>query len=377
MSKAPATGTTTLSVSGYNLYTECGEKYRLQNIEKLRPIVNMSWFIYGNAFDEGANTILLGRPDLAKVNAQKVLARIFKEPTEFIKKDYDGELLNEVTKANLLERAKADGYPGESIDALVERCFDKGYKNLSDRQREALTQACYESLREKLFLMLDAFERQIMPMIISVEGVQTKIAWTDDKGHAYRGVLDLPADIVGYGPLVADNKTSSNPAQDYPENSVRESMQLAVYAKVTGKSKGAYFVFDKQIRKNRVKVCQKCSNEAVTTAKTCNVNTTEVVEGKVKKVRCDGEWTETIKPECIVTIRIDDISDEQKNLCQSALTSVADAIAANVYPKNLKSCVKTFGFGERAYEVKCPYYNKCRFNSDEGLKKSEYKKEVK
>lgn len=359
----------TLSVSSYNTYIECGEKYRLHYVERLRPMTSMSWLTFGSAFDEGANALALkiGDPYLL---SDKVLKRLFSEPTEFIKKDYDGELLSPEIKASLLERAKTLGYPGDSIDALIERCFEKGFKNISEVQREVLTLACYESLKVKLFLMLDAFQSKILPMIEKVEGVQQFISWTDEKGFNYRGVLDLPAVIKGHGPLIADNKTSSNPFQDYPEASVRNSMQLAVYAKVTGKTKGAYFVFDKQIKKNRIRTCFSCGViSANSRVKTC--------DAKLQTQRCGGDFTDTIKPECAVTIVIDDIAQEEMNICQSALTSVSEGIAAEVYPKNLKACRKTYGFGPSAYEVLCPYFNKCRKNSNEGLKQLPPEKEYK
>ena len=356
-----------LSVSSYNTYTECPKKFENQFIKGIRPITQPSALIFGSAVDKGLNSLLLGEDNPFEA-CQKELRRCLTEQTEFLPSDYDGELLDEKTKMDLLKKCRELGYKGENIDSLVSTLLSKPFKELSENQRKALALCCFESLKEKAKLMLEAYETKVLPLIDRVEGVQQKIEWEDSEGNKFVGVLDLPADVKGFGPLIADNKTASNPHRDYGPECVKHSFQLAVYAGATGKTRGGYFVLDKNIKKNRVKTCARCGHTSTGRHKTCDAELPpeSLHNPEPYYVRCNGEWIETIRPEVSVIIRIDDIPMEEIQIAQSAMSDVARAVKSGNFPKNLKQCRVMYG----TKEVRCPYYEYCRNGSMEGLKKT-------
>ncbi len=359
-----------LSVSAYNLFVECGHKFYLERILGISPVVQMSFLVFGTAVDKGCNALLANESeDKAIEICNQELQRLLTQPFDFIPDDYDGELIDidEGTSADLLKKCKALGYPGDNIHELAQTLQEKGYEGRSENQNKAYSLLCHASLKIKAALAIRAYLLHVMPLITKVEGIQLEINWEDEKGNKYKGYLDAPVELKGHGPLIGDNKTSGNVFRDYPPDSVRKSFQLAIYAGVTGKTRGAYFVMDKKIKKNRIKTCDKCANISSSTHKTCPVERPETIDGKVKTVRCNGNWNETIDPECNITVVVDDIPEEQIAISQRALTSVSECVKAGVFPMNLESCTTTYGFGPTAKTVKCGFYDYCRSGSMNGL----------
>lgn len=353
-----------LSISGYNTYMECPAKFELHYIQKLRPIVQPSYFVFGSAVDSGLNALLKPSDIDPYEAAAKELERLKNEIVEFLPTDYDGEIIED--KAELLKQIQALGYKGDDVDGLVQALQAKPFSSLSEMQRKALALCNYESLRVKARLMIDAYRKRILPLINETTDVQKELRWVDDKGNAFVGVVDGIFDIKGQGILIGDNKTSGNPRRDYAPDSVRSSFQLGMYSKVEGIKKAAYFVMGKQLKKNRVKTCSVCGNDGTGKRhKTCDAIVPASIQGlnPPSDVRCNGEWTETIKPEVEIHIVIDDLSPQEQELGQKALTNVAESIKAGCFPQNLKSCRQKFGPRESV----CPYYNYCRNGSTEGL----------
>lgn len=341
-----------LSISSYNTYVECPFKYKMDKIERLRPKRQPSYFIFGSAVDRGLNAMLLedGSPLEA---CEDELVRLITTDIEFLPMDYDGEIIDDVTKKKLLEVVKTFGYTGDDVDSLVSSLFAKGQENLSDNQRKALALCCTASLKAKAKLMLDAYKRHVMPTIRKVESVQKELRWVDAHGNEFIGVVDMIADGV-----VRDNKTASRP---YDSDAVRTSAQLAIYTRVLNKDRAGFFVMEKMIRKNRVKTCKECGNDGTGKRhKTCD---------RVLSVgqRCNGEWSETIKPEVAIQFLTDVVPKHEQDITQEALTGVAESIKAGCFPKNLKSCRVKYG----TKEVKCPYFEFCRTGSKHGLVKLE------
>lgn len=342
-----------LSISSVQTYLECPRKFKLSYIDRIRPVIQPSYFVFGSAVDKGLNALLedKGSPLAA---CDEELKRLVIEQIEFFPIDYDGELLDEATKTVLLGKCRELGFKGDSVDTLVAQLIPR-QGELKDSQRKALALCCAASLREKAKLMFDAYRKRVLPLIGRVESVQQEIRWRDANGNEFVGILDLPAEIEGHGSLIADNKTTSRP---YESDSVRTSPQLAIYAKVTGKTKAAFFVMEKMIRKNRLKTCSKCGNDGTGKRfKTCDA----IVDGD----RCGGEWTETIRPEVNIQVIVDDIPQSEMNIVQESMTGVAEAIKAGAFPKNIKACEVRFG----AKKSRCPYHQYCRSGDMEGLAK--------
>jgi hypothetical protein len=350
-----------ISYSGMNLYSECAYKYRLQNIDKIKPLLQPSYFAFGSAVDLGLNAILLetGSPIEA---CDKEFKRMIMEPTEFFPLDYDGELIDDLTKSKLLIKCQEHGYSGEDLDGLVRALFDRGYTNLSENQKSALTLCCMASLRAKALLMFEAYRVKVLPLIKSVESVQETLKWKDFDGNEFIAVLDALITLNDGTRLVADNKTSARP---YEQDAVRTSAQLAIYSKQTGRKQAAFFVMEKVIRKNRIKTCSSCGNVGKGRHQTCDatISSPYIAGVATSNTRCGGEWSETIQPEVNIQILIDEVSEAEQTMTQDAMSGVANAVKAGVFPKNLKGCVQKYGQRKSV----CPYYDFCRSGSMVGL----------
>lgn len=334
---------------------ECPAKYDLQYRQKIRPVRQPSYFVFGSALDKGFNELLLGKPMEEAIKAMKQeLGRLLKEPVEFFFNDYDSELFSDETKDRLLKECNKAGYPGDNIEALV-ALFDKEIDTLSPKQAKCLGILCHASLLEKALLMLSTYQKKVLPRLSEIKNVQLEVKWKDHLNNEFVMVEDFEANLDGI-PVTADNKTSA--PRVYNENSVKTSIQFAVYTSKTGVNRCAYFVLNKAIQKNRVKTCSKCGNDGTGKQhRTCD----KEIEG----VRCKGDWNQTIDPEALVEIWVDEVPEAEQKLVQEALTGFAEAVKAEVFPKNLKSCIQKFG----NRESKCPYYDYCRSGSMKGLEK--------
>ncbi len=344
-----------LSISAYKTYIENPAKYFIEYVLGIRPIVQMSYLTFGSAVDKACTALLEKKGDAYEI-ADKELKKMLTDPIEFIKSDYDGELLDEATKEKLLKIAVGVGYKGNDIDSLIGSLLEKPYNQLSGGQRIVLSGACYEVLKVKAFLMLDAYKQQVLPYLTDVQDVQKVYNWTDSQGNSFIAIADFRAKFKGMS-CMSDNKTSSNPYRDYDEKSAEKSIQLITYCSQSKDETAAFFVMSKQIKKNRVKTCQKCGHIASSSHKTC--------PAEVDKVRCDGEWSHTIRPEAEIIIRTGAISEIEKQFTQKALTETANAIKAGIFPHNLEACQPVM-YGTK--EVKCPYYDFCRTGCMDGLK---------
>jgi hypothetical protein len=329
-----------ISYSSYDLWCTCPHKYKTQKIDKIYPIYKGSPLAFGNAADKLFNDILLGKPDEGMRKGLVELDRVLTEPTTFDSRDYDGDLLDISAKELVADKLRAVGWKGSNVDQTAQVLFEKQEAGLlSNNEERALALLCHASLTEKLRLMGEAYQTHVMPKIKSVKSVQTNVK---------RGILDAEIEFHGVeGVVTSDNKTSSSP---YADDSVRFSVQLAGY----GGKKAAYIVFNKVIRKNRTKECSVCGHNG--TGKrhtTCDA----IVESK----RCNGEWIETVSPEVIPQIIIDDISESTRTMVEQAYQDVDKGIANEVFPRNLKNCQKQYG-------RQCEYINLCWNGSMAGLK---------
>lgn len=337
------------------MFMECPAKFDLHHNQGIRPARQPSYFVFGSAMDKAFNAILLGKSDSEAIGEMATeLHRVFTEPVEFFVNDYDPELFSEETKDHLLDKCKKAGFPGDNIETLT-ALFERDWDSLSEKQVKCLSIICHQSLLEKGVLMIKTYKQLVLPRLSEIKNVQKEIKWADPKGNQFIMVEDFEAKLDGI-PITADNKTSA--PRVYNEGSVKTSIQFAVYSSQTGVSRCAYFVFNKAIQKNRIKHCSVCGNDGTGKRhKTCDKD----IDGQ----RCDGEWTQSIAPEALVEIWVDDVPATEQKLAQEALTGVAEAAKAGHFPKNLKSCIQKFG----SRESKCPYYDYCRSGSKKGLKK--------
>lgn len=347
-----------LSISSYSRFMENPAKYNLHYNKRIRPIYKMSYFVFGGCVDKGINAALGLHKEIEPYNiTEEALKKsLLDGKTEFITNDYDGELISDKRKEEMLKELKKYGYKGDDVDVLAKSLLKKPFTELSENQRYALGLCCYESLRVKAFLMLDAFQNKIAPKLKNAEDIQKELIWTDDDENTFTGFIDFRTEFMGKQYL-ADNKTSSNTERDYPDGCVENSIQLGAYAGQTGDTDAVYFIFDKRIKKNRIRICVSCETQAKNPrVRTCD----KELDGK----RCGGEFEHSIKPECEVVYKTGKISREEKNFIQKTLTEAANLIKAGIFPHNYDNC-KPKMYGDK--EVKCPYYNYCRTGDMTGL----------
>lgn len=332
-----------LSYSGYSTYVTCAYKYDLQYNQKIKPENTPFHLVFGGAVDKTLNDILEGKnKEQALLHAGKELFRIFKEKVSFESSDFDHELISELTEKTIFKKLAHYGWKGSSLKDLGETLFSNIQMGdeLSKNQLRALRYLVFYSSLEKISLIIDAFNDYVLPRIDEVVSVQE---------YVKRGILDFKAKFRGVeGVVVCDNKTAS---RDYPTDAVLNSVQLAGY----GAETGAYIVFNKTVRKNRTKECSICKkNGTGQRHKTCDAVTSGI--------RCGGEWTETITPEVIPQIIIDQVPEHNRVMVEQAYQDTEKLIESKVFPKNLNSCGQQYG-------RECPYINLCWKNNMTGLKK--------
>jgi len=191
---------TRLSFSAREKYELCPYKYYLHYVMRYRSSLQSSALCFGNALDLALNNLLEGKKDYHDV--------------------FDSEWSK--YKNDKIEYYKSD------LDTLL---LSKQELALSTEEQNFL------SLSYKGHLLLDSYEKEIMPRIKEVISIQEelKINGYDEYGESTEdsiyGKLDLIALIeTESGEIVKallDNKTTSEP---YPKNSVQKKDQLALYA---------------------------------------------------------------------------------------------------------------------------------------------------
>lgn len=337
-----------ISFSSYSKYVTCPKMYDLHYNERLRPDTVPAHLIFGSAVDAGVNAMLLetGSPLEA---VEQVLQRLVIEKVTFKEKDYDGELIDPLTKQTLLQKLVEFGYQGDDVDGLVKSLFQK--TDRSENQQKALTLACATSLKALAKLQLDAFRRDILPEL------QTTIAVQSKRTLEYRGkpidiIIDLETELRNQGHVILDVKTASQP---YLPDAVLKSVQLALYSAVTGVKKAAFAVLPKRVRKDRIKTCSLCGHDgSASRAKTCDQEDTHG--------RCHGDWIQTISPKVEAQLLVDEIPDKTREIVIEALMDVQKGIDNEVFPRNLTACDSQYG-------APCPYKKYCWSNDSTGLKK--------
>jgi hypothetical protein len=330
-----------LSYSGYTTYVTCPKKYDYHYNQKIDSETTPSHLIFGSAVDKALNVILSGGTDEEALAATYPdLARLATEKIEIQEQDFDGDLI--INEEKLVRQLQTTGWTGTNPTVLATTLFEKIKfgETLSANQSLALALLVRASFFEKIALIIQAFHDYVEPQIEEIVSVQKNVK---------RGILDFEAKLHGHdGIVVCDNKTAS---RDYPEDAVRMSVQLAGY----GAKKGCYVVFNKTVKKNRTKTCSVCgANGTGKRHKTCDA----VIDGD----RCNGDWDETISPEIIPQIIIDDIKEETREMVETAYAEVEALIETGIFPRNLNSCGKQFG-------RPCDYINLCWNKDIKGLVK--------
>jgi len=359
---------TRISHSQVNMYSTCARKYKFHYIDRLRSKYLSGALLFGGALDIALNDLLKNKDTDPKLyNIEDTIRKFDKSMrynfindqgyyipectlVVYADKDFDAELLLEedLEKYKQLEQ-KLGLYEHKDITVAYNHIKDqkklKGWVNLSEDDKKLYNMANYLSMRRKGHIMIRDYEKKILPKIKDVLAVQKHLKLKNTSGDEVVMILDLIAELHNGKRYLLDNKTSSI---RYTQDMVERSQQLIGYfhaAKEEYKLDGIGFIpMYKQIHKNRIKICSQCGKDGSGGRfKKCDAET--------DNGRCNGEWTETISPECEIEILLNDnITAHAESLVLDTFDEANEGIKNQQFNPNLSACSSPFP---------CPYMNKC------------------
>lgn len=348
-----------LSHSQVNKYNECGKAYELHYRKKWRSTQQSAALLFGTAIDKACE-VYLHTKDIDKTyetfnkfwSEQELNGKPTKlhNCTEIVysDNDLDLELLDESDHDFIIKTYSIkDIY--KSIDDITKGKELVGFKKLSENDKQIFNSVNWLCMHKKGRLMLTKAIEWIDENIVELLGTQVRVDLENEDSDSILGFADLVARVKGYEkPIILDFKTS---ARAYESNAVKTSPQLALYVfslkhKYGDTNLGGFVVFQKNIRKNKEKICSICGYDGTGGRhKKCD----NIVKGS----RCNGEWNEKINPSVIVQVVIDEVDELFQNRVVENYNEVNKGIKADIFPRNWKSCVQYNG------KVICPFYSYC------------------
>jgi PD-(D/E)XK nuclease superfamily len=365
--------TNKLSHSSVTKFQTCPRSYAYHYRDRLRTKISSAALLFGSAIDVAIQELLKSK-DLSQASSVfeqswttseiNGVSTHLPSCTEiaYSKNDVDIDLLSDNSR-NVLITAYGNEWEIKLASILEKQRNKVPFKFLPKEQKALLNLYSWHCLLTKGYLMLKTVHSEILPKITEVLSIQEKVELANEEGDAVIGYVDLVCRMRDYEkPVIIDFKTSSI---EYDEDVVLTSPQLTLYMhalseKYENTRNAGFIVLHKNVKKNKTKVCSKCSHDGTGTRfKTCN--------NEVDGVRCDGEWKETMRPEIRTQIIIDPIPQQTENLILENIDDINKAIKNEIFTRNLGSCIAGWG--------KCPYYSKCYYGDESDLIKLADKKE--
>jgi len=309
-----------LSFSAVDTFNSCARKYKLNYIDKIRPIQKPSPFSFGSSIDEASEHYLNNLGDVC--NAFKSLAvyetAMRKEHAENDVKYSQVDVQLELIEESVLDKiVDGSGMDIEDPKDFLKYCKEN-MLHLDESEIKLLKSIQIEAVVAKGKMMLPLLFDWADENIEEVHSCQRKIEVSNEEGDTFVGYLDFEVTLKNGKRYIIDLKTSSNPGLYYPDDSACNSDQLAIYSEHTDIENVGYFVLDKKIRKR---------------------------EPRVRSREVRGIITEEKKDEIFTKIEETRIK-----------------INEGRFNKNTDAC---FNFG------KCVYFNYCKNGSMSGLCKKE------
>ncbi len=326
-----------ISFSAYKRYHTCPKFYEYYDIQKIKLGQKTSALIFGSIIDESLNELLRGNEikarDLLILNCLEAID----DECLFYPGDYDKDLVD--TRV-LTQFAEATGWKGSDFNELIKILMDN-QETISKKQRLVLNTTIWNSLMEKGIIIIDSYIREVLPLMDTVHDIQKKLVYQGKSGQI-NGILDFTCTLKDGRKVLFDNKTTK---MFFDRDSVLTSPQLALYSTMDNFDHAGFIAINKQIKKNRTKICNECKFDGSGGKhKTCY--------NKIDGARCDGEWTETIKPEANIQVIIDKIPQRNKDLVMDAIDDTMKCIKQGTFPRNLDTCKYIYG-------KPCPYIDLC------------------
>lgn len=354
-----------ISYSSFEKFQTCPRMWYLHYKEKIRPDSTSSAFFFGTAVGTIWQSLVLTKKEqltqqekkdieLSKTPKQSFRNLMYNidlegkriPPTDprvqYFKGDYDGELLQSP------DWEKIDAYAQELGQVLpdgrlvsFEDLIDRYPSNLLDSDIQYLNLHFFLSLCRKGEMMIDSFQKDILPNIVKVHAIEKAIKIdlsleTDKPMTDYLiGYLDMKVDYLvndeklaeklglPLGSVVTvlfDNKTSS---ARYSSKCLEEKPQLNIYQFAENTKYIGYIVGVKEIK-------------------------------RPKRGDRKGETFADIQ------VVIGEASEEISNQVLDGVNAMLDGIAKKEFPMNLDSCPRVFG-------KPCVYKDYCQSGNMFGL----------
>jgi hypothetical protein len=314
-----------VSYSALSTYKSCPHKYKLNYIDKIRPSTISSAFIFGSAIDEAIESILNKNASYASTFKNRLTYPLIDNKEVYAPKsadilysikDYQSELIEDEDVEEHYILVEEFGFEKYAFDAYMQESILRlrNDRRLQKDEQILYNNLCWFSLYRKGLLLLNEFKTWFDENIDEVISTQTKIELTNADGDTLVGALDFKAKFKDGITRIIDIKTSSNPGRYYPDDCIKDSVQLAIYSEADGEREVGYFVLDKNIRKREPRVRYK------------------YVSGKIE--------------------------DNQLNQVFSDIQNTMDLIKEEKFDKNLDSCNE---YGD------CVYRDLCAKGSMKGL----------
>jgi hypothetical protein len=322
--------------------------------------------IFGSAIDKALNSLL----EKKDVTEAKKVFRAAMETTvvngetvypadariQYSNSDFDADLITPEDTKNFESHFLGSIFDLYELAVKAKKEF--GYKGMSADSIAHFNTASHVSLLRKGEIMIDSYAKTVLPSISEVIAIQEPISLKNEEGDELVGFLDLIIKDLDGNVYLMDNKTSAVP---YAKDSAGKSTQLVIYFHEAREKYGikgvGYYVLNKKINKNPLKICNSCGFDgSATRHKTCNY---PVNKGGAKSVRCDGSWTTTLRPFCEITTIKNEVTNEAEDVVINSFDQANEDIKNNKFVENWDGC---FSFGR-----KCEYYKICHENNYEDL----------
>lgn len=349
----------TLSHSAVTQFLECGEKYRLQRVERLRSTKMGSALFFGTSVDKAIEVLLKGGNRDASIQmfmdqwtGQEINGTLedlhISDKVIYTQGDLDIELLSKDQREEL---EAAYGFEWQHIlDIACATRKAEGIDSVPEGAANLLRHASWLCMVQKGLLMIEEFETEVLPKL-RVLDTQKQITLSNGE-DSVTGFIDLIAYYDGLSkPVVFDLKTTS---VYYKQDSVVTSQQLALYTHAVSEfysdtRLAGFITLNKRIQKIRTKICKSCGADGSSTKhRSCNKN----IDGK----RCDGEFTVTTKFKAKSEVIISEMPHSMDESVLDNFDLVNEKIKRGEFERNEASCVGIFG--------KCAYYSYCHNDQD-------------
>lgn len=337
-----------ISYSKADLYKECPQKYWHRQTHEMR--LQASPFAFGSAFESGVTVLLEGgsldeacskfeeewhtRP----ANRFEEARVIFDNPDMFFyQSDYEPDILSDEDMKRidewfkkLLPKVKDDSLKyAESILSKI-----KANEPISDADRQFTHRVLWLCCFRRGPLMIEAFERDLLPLIEEVVYSQKNIEIESEEGDQVSGIIDFIFKIKGIkGKVIIDLKSAG---RFYEEHALDSSDQLGIYAAAEGIENIGYMVVLKKVSFD-VR-CNKCKHlRENNRLKNCE--------------KCDGGKYTVKSPKIATQLMTKTIEQFRLNDVQHDYSEIITAIKNNISWKNPHSCSN--------YGTQCEFYDVC------------------